>query len=41
MWESAVWLAKSVLAPAETLEVMIKYADQLVAKGDRVGPHFL
>ncbi|XP_073998789.1 WD repeat-containing protein 11-like isoform X2 [Rhodnius prolixus] len=35
MWESAVWLAKSVLAPAETLEVMIKYADQLVAKGDR------
>ncbi|KAK9508466.1 hypothetical protein O3M35_006019 [Rhynocoris fuscipes] len=35
MWESAVWLAKSVLPPAETLEVMIKYADQLVSKGDR------
>ncbi|XP_034244567.1 WD repeat-containing protein 11-like [Thrips palmi] len=35
LWDSAVWLAKSVLPPAEMHEVMRKYADHLFATGHR------
>ncbi|KAL1122656.1 hypothetical protein AAG570_002983 [Ranatra chinensis] len=37
MWEPAVWLAKSILPPNETLEVMKKFCDHLVSIGERFG----
>lgn len=36
LWESAVWLAKSVLRTHETNEVMRKWADHLWASGQKV-----
>lgn len=35
-WESAVWLAKSVLPTHETNEVMRKWADHLWVSGQKV-----
>lgn len=35
MWESAVWLAKSVLPIPDAVEVMKKFADHLASNGDR------
>ncbi|XP_014255055.1 WD repeat-containing protein 11-like [Cimex lectularius] len=34
MWDSAVWLAKSILPPAETLEIMSKFSEHLLTQGD-------